>query len=197
MLFSVRPRSDGLPDWKAFRNDIELAGRQSAAGEFDAARLEVIERFSHTMQVSAPSSRMGKLPVDIATDNTTSDNHSLLEITSSDTPGFLFAFSIALSSVRVNVVRSRIRTDGDRVRDTFWLTEPSGDKIKSERRLEQIRAAAALIKQFTHLLPTAPGPGPGAATVQPSHVPASLPPRLVIRVRGPRISPASSRRSRR
>ena len=159
MLFSVRSRSDGLPDWEAFRNDIELAGRQSAAGEFDAARLEVIERFSHTMQVSPLSSRIGKLPVDIATDNTTSDDHSLLEITSSDTPGFLFAFSIALSSVRVNVVRSRIRTDGDRVRDTFWLTEPSGDKIKSERRLEQIRAAAALIKQFTHLLPTAPDPG--------------------------------------
>ena len=160
MLFSVRSRSDRLPDWEAFHNDIERAGRQSAAGEFDAARLEVIERFSHTMQASALlSSRIGKLPVDIATDNTTSDDHSLLEITSSDTPGFLFAFSIALSSVRVNVVRSRIRTDGDRVRDTFWLTEPSGDKIKSERRLEQIRAAAALIKQFTHLLPTAPDPG--------------------------------------
>ena len=166
MLFSVRPRSDGLPDWKAFRNDIELAGRQSAAGEFDAARLEVIERFSHTMQASALSSRMGKLPVDIATDNTISDDHSLLEITSSDTPGFLFAFSIALSSVRVNVVRSRIRTDGDRVSDTFWLTEPSGEKVgagsepaRTERRLEQIRAAAALIKQFTHLLPTAPDPG--------------------------------------
>ena len=184
MLFSVRSRSDEPPNWEALRNDVERAGQQASAGEFDAARLEVIERFSHTMQASARvrsenigvrgertgsgshsslpstlSSRMGKLPVDIATDNTTSDDHSLLKITSSDTPGFLFAFSIALSSVRVNVVRSRIRTDGDRVRDTFWLTEPSGEKIKSDRRLEQIRAAAALIKQFTHLLPTAPDPG--------------------------------------
>ena len=168
MLFNVRALPDRLPDWEAFEKDIERVGRQSATGKpapysdtgFDAARLDVVERFSHTMQVprTLPVQGYG-VPVDITTDNTTSDDHSLLEITSVDTPGFLFAFSIALSSVRVNVLRSRIRTDGDMVRDTFWLTEPSGEKIESDRRLQQIRAAAALIKQFTHLLPTAPDPG--------------------------------------
>ena len=166
MLFNVRSRSGQTPEWDKLKSDLERAGRQAATGKpapysdtgFDAARLEVIESFSHAMQVPGRWTA-GKLPVDIATDNSTSDDHSLLEITSVDTPGFLFAFSIALSSVRVNVVRARIRTDGDTVRDTFWLTEPSGEKIESERRLEQIRAAAALIKQFTHLLPTAPDPG--------------------------------------
>ena len=166
MLFNVRSWSERKPDWKAFATDVERAGQQSATGEFDAARLDVVERFSHSTQAperwaaGRPSAAQGYgAPVDISTDNTTSDDHSLLEITSVDTPGFLFAFSIALSSVRVNVLRSRIRTDGDGVRDTFWLTEPSGEKIESDRRLEQIRAAAALIKQFTHLLPTAPDPG--------------------------------------
>ena len=158
MLFSVRARSEQLPDWEAFATEARRAGRQAAAGNFDTARLEVIERFSHAMQASE-SWIAGNLPADISTDSATSDDHSLLEITSVDTPGFLFAFSIALSSVRVNVLRSRIRTDGEVVRDTFWLTEPSGEKIESERRLEQIRAAAVLIKQFTHLLPTAPDPG--------------------------------------
>ena len=158
MLFDVRSRSGQPPDWDALKNDIARNGQQSASGNFDAARLEVIERFSHTMMASE-NWTTGKLPVDITTDNEGSDDHSLLEITSGDTPGFLFAFSTALSSVRVNVVRARIRTDGDTVRDTFWLTEPSGKKIESERRLEQISAAAALIKQFTHLLPTAPDPG--------------------------------------
>ena len=158
MLFNVRSRAGRVPNWETFRSDVQQTGRQSATGKFDAARLDVIERFSHTMQVSEPWTS-GKLSVDITTDNTSSDDHSILEITSVDTPGFLFAFSIALSSVRVNVLRSRIRTDGDTVRDTFWLAEPSGDKIESDRRLEQIRAAAALIKQFTHLLPNAPDPG--------------------------------------
>ena len=166
MLFNVRAQSERVPDWETFATDIERAGRQAATGKFDAARLEVVESFSHAMHVperwiiGKPCSVQGYgVPVDITTDNTISDDHSLLEITSVDTPGFLFAFSIALSSVRVNVVRSRVRTDGDRVRDTFWLTEPSREKIESDRRLEQIRAAAALIKQFTHLLPTAPDPG--------------------------------------
>ena len=158
MLFDVRSRSGQPPEWDALKSDIERAGEQSATGKFDAARLEVIERFSHTMPASEDWTA-GKLPVEITTDSSTSDDHSLLEITSGDTPGFLFAFSTALTSVRVNVVRARIRTDGDTVRDTFWLTEPSGEKIESERRLEQVRAAAALIKQFTHLLPTAPDPG--------------------------------------
>ena len=158
MLFNVRSQSGQAPEWEALRKDVERVGRQSSNGKFDAARLEVIELFSRSMQVSERLTT-GKLPVDINADNSTSDDHTLLEITSVDTPGFLFAFSIALSSVRVNVVRARIRTDGDTVRDTFWLTEPSGEKIESKRRLEQIRAAAALIKQFTHLLPTAPDPG--------------------------------------
>ena len=158
MLFNVRSRPGLVPNWDTLRSDIERTGQQSASGNFDDARLEVVERFSHTMTASE-NWTTGKLPVDITTDNETSDDQSLLEITSGDTPGFLFAFSTALSSVRVNVVRARIRTDGDTVRDTFWLTEPSGQKIESERRLEQISAAAALIKQFTHLLPTAPDPG--------------------------------------
>ncbi len=158
MLFNVQSRSGQAPNWETLKSDVQRAGQQSASGNFDAARLEVIERFSHAMQVSERWTT-GQLPMGIITDNTTSEDHSLLEITSVDTPGFLFAFSIALSSVRVNVVRARIRTDGDTVRDTFWLTEPSGEKVESERRLEQIRAAAALIKQFTHLLPTAPDPG--------------------------------------
>ena len=139
MLLNVRARSERPPDWEAFASEAGKAGRQAATGKFDAARLDVIERFSHTMQVPGPCPVQGywgwvagKLPVDISTDNTSSDDHSLLEITSVDTPGFLFAFSIALSSVRVNVVRSRIRTDGDMVRDTFWLTEPSGEKIESD-----------------------------------------------------------------
>ena len=96
--------------------------------------------------------------MDIRVDGDSSPDHTLLEIRSADTPGFLFAFSNALSSVRVNVLRSRIRTVGDEVRDTFWLTEPSGGKLASERRARQVRAAAALIKQFTHLLPAAPDP---------------------------------------
>ena len=52
MLFNVRSKSGESPDWGAFEKDVERTGRESATGKFDAARLEVVERFSHTMQVS-------------------------------------------------------------------------------------------------------------------------------------------------
>ena len=51
-----------------------------------------------------------------------------------------------------------MRTIDGRVEDTFWLTDSSLGKIESEHKLRQVRVAAALIKQFTHLLPNAPDP---------------------------------------
>ena len=173
MLFNVRSRTGRVPDWDAFMLDVERTGRQSATGKFDAARLDVIERFSHTMQVSKPWPSV-KLSVDIATDNTSSDDHTLLEIRSVDTPGFLFAFSIALSSVRVNVLRSRIRTDGDTVRDTFWLTEPSGEKIESERRARTDQGYGGAHKAVHSPAPDSSRPWPGVATVQPADLPATV-----------------------
>ena len=155
MVFDVRATS-GEPDWDAAIADIESVGRLPLGQSTEAARLCVAEMFAQTVQADAAVARA--LPMDIRIDGDSSPDHTLLEIRSADTPGFLFAFSNALSSVRVNVLRSRIRTVGDEVRDTFWLTEPSGGKLASERRARQVRAAAALIKQFTHLLPAAPDP---------------------------------------
>ncbi|MCI0440675.1 MAG: glutamine synthetase adenylyltransferase, partial [Chloroflexi bacterium] len=64
----------------------------------------------------------------------------------------------ALTMLNVNIERAEVRTEGDEVRDTFWLTDSSGYKITDERRLNELRVAAALIKQFTRLLPRSPNP---------------------------------------
>ena len=75
MLYEVRSRSGQTPGWDALKNDIERAGQLSATGNFDAARLEVVERFSHTMPASE-NWTAGKLPADITTDNQSSNDHS-------------------------------------------------------------------------------------------------------------------------
>ena len=54
-------------------------------------------------------------PMEIRADAVSSDAYTLVEIHSVDTPGFLSAFSNALASVGANVVRAKIRTEGDRV----------------------------------------------------------------------------------
>ena len=156
MAFDVRAASGRAPDWADLVKGMESVGRRLADRDTEEARLRVAERVAQTVRDDGSTARA--LPMDIRFDGDCSPDHTLLEILSRDTPGFLFAFSNALSSVRVNVLRSRVRTVGDEVHDTFWLTEPSGGKLASERRARQVRAAAALIKQFTYLLPTAPDP---------------------------------------
>ena len=157
MLFDLRQRADAPPDWDALRRDLAEAARQIANGKMDDARSLVIDRFAHAPR--GFDQRGGaRLPMDISTDADSSPDYALLTIRSADTSGFLFAFSNALAVSRVNIVRAKIRTENGRVRNTFWLTGASDEKIRSESRLGQIRAAAALIKQFTHLLPVAPDP---------------------------------------
>ena len=157
MLFDVRQRGDAPPDWGALRTEIADAGRRIAAGGVEEMRSLVIDRFAHAPR--GLDQRGGaRLPMDISTDADSSPDYALLAIRSADTSGFMFAFSNALAVSRVNIVRARVRTESGRVHNTFWLTDSSGAKIRSESRLRQIRAAAALIKQFTHLLPVAPDP---------------------------------------
>ena len=157
MLFDLRQRADEPPDWDALRRDIEESARQIAAGKMEDARWLVIDRFAHAPR-GFDRLDGAHLPMEISTDAESSPLYTLLTIRSADTSGFLFAFSNALAVSRVNIVRAKARTENGRVRNDFWLTGASGEKIRSESRLGQIRAAAALIKQFTHLLPVAPDP---------------------------------------
>ena len=158
IIFNVQSRSGRNPDWSALKKDLEPISGLATSKLDGSANSAIVDRFAQAMHRSGRWVS-GQIPTQIGTDNATSDEHTLLEIRSGDTPGFLFAFSTALSSVRVNIVRSRVRTVGGRVQDTFWLTEPSGGKLESGRRVRQVRTAAALIKQFMHLLPSAPDPG--------------------------------------
>ena len=156
MLFTLESLSEGAPDWETIEGDIRAVVRRASAGEIESARLDIIDRFTEM----ARSGDGGVRPMDVEARIASSGSSSQLEVRSVDTPGFLLAFANALASLRVNVVRARIRTDADgRIRDTFWLSGQSGEKIEAERRLRQIEAAALLIKRFTNLLPLAPDPG--------------------------------------
>ena len=155
VIFRLRSTSGQTPDWEEIRGTLGVFAKQVSAGDVESARAAVIDRFAHQMR--RESARVERrVEMRISTDSTSYPRHTLLTIRSVDTIGFLFAFTNALTSLRVNVRRAKVRTINGRVEDTFWLTDSSLGKIESEHRLQQIRVAAALIKQFTHLLPNAP-----------------------------------------
>ncbi len=131
-----------------------LARGQEARGELQD---RLIERFSEVIRAQPPPEK--KLyPVRLRIDNEQSPNATLLEIESTDTLGFVFEFSNALSLLNFNIVRVEIRTEGNAIRDRFWITTAHGEKVTDPAALADLRFAAVVIKQFTHLLPTAPNP---------------------------------------
>ena len=157
MLFDLNERADRRPDWDKIEQDIRQVTGQALTGRTDSVMSTVIDQFAEAMR-DAGQGDGGQLPMDISTDVDSSDRYTLITINSLDTPGFLFAFTNALASIHVNIVRATIRTFDDVVQDTFWLTDSSGGKIEAERRLNQLWVSAALIKQFTYYLPIAPDP---------------------------------------
>ena len=81
-----------------------------------------------------------------------------MRIQTLDTPGFIFEFSNALAMLNVNIERVEIRSVNNEVQDYFWVSDSRRRKIEESDRLNELRLAATLIKQFTHLLPRAPNP---------------------------------------
>ena len=98
------------------------------------------------------------LPVEIGIDNDASPEQTILDIAATDTAGFLYELTNALSLSGVSIVRMQIRSVGDRVVDVLHVTDRNGHKVDDPQRLLELRAAIVLTKHFTHLLPASPNP---------------------------------------
>jgi glutamate-ammonia-ligase adenylyltransferase len=143
--------------WDGFRGELAELVTMLRAGSSLAARERIIDRVSAAASAAAtPPAPL--LPIAVELDNDSSPNATVLRIRSPNTIGFLFEFTSALAALNVNIERVQIRTVAGEVRDTFWVTDDRRAKIESPERLHELRVAAALIKQFTHLLPRSPNP---------------------------------------
>lgn len=80
------------------------------------------------------------------------------EISSVDTPFFLYSLSTALSLHQVSIDGIDIRTEGDRVLDIVDLTDSLGQTITDELTLSRIKLSILLSKQFTYFVDSAPEP---------------------------------------
>ncbi len=143
--------------WEGFRDELGRLLGLLTQGNADAAREAVIDRVAHVVGMGIDAERQ-LYPVSVDLDNEVSPILTRLTIRSADTLGFLFAFTNALTMLEVNIERAEVRTEDGLVHDTFWLTDAAGRKITSAERLHELRVAAALIKQFTYLLPRSPNP---------------------------------------
>ncbi len=157
-IFQVRAETGLERDWwDTFRQEFAELIQLAARGKLDEARERVIERVSCVAREAAELEST-LLPVTVLIDTEADPTRTILRITALDTLGFLFEFANALTTLNVNIDQVEVRTEGGQVDDTFWVTDMAGRKLTDAGRLKELRATAALIKQFTHLLPLSPDP---------------------------------------
>jgi glutamate-ammonia-ligase adenylyltransferase len=143
--------------WTDYASDLnELLGmmRQDQRRE---ARGQLAKRVGTVFQ-ALPGKPAPLYTIDIEIDNEISDRYTVLHIDAPDTIGFLYEFTNALAFTRTYIARMIVRSEGNRARDTLYVTDAGGNKITSPERQRELRAAAVLIKHFTHLLPRSPNP---------------------------------------
>ena len=97
-------------------------------------------------------------PVYIQFDNEASLTDTVMDIRSTDTPAFLYAFANALSMRGIYIHKAGLETIGPELHDRLYVRDRHGHKITDAAAQHELRATAVLIKQFTQFLTWAPDP---------------------------------------
>ncbi|RMH79344.1 MAG: glutamine synthetase adenylyltransferase, partial [Calditrichaeota bacterium] len=158
-VFTVAPVSGTLPEnfWQRYAEELNHLVHHLRERSPEKAHGELARRVATALeQFGFPEAPL--LSVDIEIDNTVSDRYTVLRIDAPDTVGFLYELTNALALNGIYIGRVIVNSLGERVHDTLFVCDPHGNKITDPHKQQQLRAATALVKQFTHLLPQSPNP---------------------------------------
>ncbi|MBI3804011.1 MAG: hypothetical protein HY282_09655 [Nitrospirae bacterium] len=132
-------------------------------GEDTEARDQVNQRLVASLsQAMRPPGGLLQ-PLRVRFDNRRSARWTILDINGKDTPGFLYAFSNALSLRGIYIHKVRIQNAGAEVEDRLFISDRRGKKVVDAREKKALRISAVLIKQFTYFLVRSPDPAKAMA----------------------------------
>ncbi len=149
--------SEGPPDWEAFRAELSALLGLLMEGQHDEVNHRLIRRFVEAMERYRPTSESLE-PLDLQIDPVGSEFATIVKVQARDSFGFLSLMTSALALCGIRIVQADIRTGDGRVNDTLWITDRSGRKITSERKLRELRLSLILIEHFSSRLPDASDP---------------------------------------
>ncbi|HEX9742446.1 MAG TPA: hypothetical protein VGA17_06615 [Nitrospiraceae bacterium] len=160
-VFRVRPLSGstfGSAEQQALTGDLEQVIRLLDAGQFADARRFVNRRLVETLGKSRGAFHGLLAPVQIRFDNRASATSTAMDIRSTDTPAFLYAFALALSMRGLYIQQARFEHVGDELHDRFFVRGRHGRKVEGKDEQQELLVTATLAKQFTQHLIWAPDP---------------------------------------
>ncbi len=140
-----------------FRDELNRYLLQIQKNEAEAVRSDMSRRMGEWLAGLPDLPRDKLFPIEI--DAEPEEDFTVLRIRGEDTPAFLFSLSNAMSLQGISIHKLLIRTEGARVDDTLLVTDAYDRPIRQPERLDRLKAAVALIKQFTLLLPFATDTG--------------------------------------
>jgi glutamate-ammonia-ligase adenylyltransferase len=152
-------RTEGWAEELASRlRTMALALERGGKDAHTLTRRAVAELAASALDHVAPPYRSALYPVLIAIEPTAT-GLVRMRVESQDTPFFLFVFGAALSIQGVTIERVSIRTRGSRIEDVFEFADVAGLPLDESARLDDIKIAVLLTKQFTSFLGAAGDPG--------------------------------------
>jgi glutamate-ammonia-ligase adenylyltransferase len=157
-VFHVRPTTGPITidSWAAYASELsDLLNRLRAGEPTERVQADLARRIARVLG-RRPGAILPLYPIDLAIDNESSDRFTVLRVRATDTTGFLYEFTNALSFCGMDIARVHVTLRGTTLDDTFFITDNAGEKIADPVRQRELRAAVVLIKSFTHLLPHAP-----------------------------------------
>jgi [protein-PII] uridylyltransferase len=117
-------------DWTAVRNDLLLAFGN---------RLGLNYRLHRKLPLLNRTPRSDWTKAKIVLDNTSSAEHTIIEVFGPDRPGLLFEITKVLADFDINIFRARIINEAERVIDVFYVRTSGGEKIHDPKLQEEIR----------------------------------------------------------
>jgi glutamate-ammonia-ligase adenylyltransferase len=154
-----KPGEDfGSQRQQEFERELQTLADLLAAGSLAEAR-ERLNRFL-IERIEKMGEGLGGLtsPVDLDFDNSASIEWTVMGVRSDDSFAFLYAISNALAMRGIYIHKVKIRSEGGKAKDRFFIVNRWNRKIEDPTDQQRLRLAVSMIKEFTRFLPEAPDP---------------------------------------
>ena len=122
--------------WKKIREDLEAV----ISGKVNVEALLAISRSKSSDSLAMW--RVPEVPTEIKIDNASSRDFTVVEVITGDRPGVLYSIARTLFAQGLDIHRSKIATEANRVVDAFYLRDKAtGAKVTDEQRTRQLYEA--------------------------------------------------------
>ncbi|MCB9626138.1 MAG: [protein-PII] uridylyltransferase [Sandaracinaceae bacterium] len=80
-------------------------------------------------------------PTEVSVDNEVSSTCTVVDVFTRDRPGLLSVIARVFAARELNIVLSKVNTEGERVADVFYVQRPDGSKVSTREEVKALRDA--------------------------------------------------------